>query len=159
MVALTLQLLIALHTYFFAFAEIEYNKESKIYETSISSIAHDFEAHMERKGIKLGHIENIKKSDSLFHHIEKELNAGFVVEPIGGEKLSFTLDGFEVDLKDNLTFYLSSNPTDEFSQALISFKLMMETFPDQQNKMNFIKEGKKQSLTFIRSKSNRKLSL
>ncbi|MGB0933921.1 MAG: DUF6702 family protein [Lishizhenia sp.] len=159
MVFLTFKFLLILHSYFFAFAELEYNKESKVYELSISSIAHDFEDHMKKKGIDLGHIEHIKKQDSLFSIIENEVNQGFVVSPSGKDKLTFNLEGFEVDLKDNLTFFLTSNETTEFSEALISFRLMMETFPDQQNKMNFIHKGEKQSLTFINSKPTRKLSL
>lgn len=159
MITLVVQIFITLHTYFFAFAEMEFNKETNVYEVSISSIAHDFENHMKKKGVNLGHIEKIKKTDTLFSYIEREVNNGFIVTPVNGEVLSFKLEGFEVDLKDNLTFFLTSNKTVAFKEANISFQLMMETFPDQQNKMNYIHNGQKKSLTFIKAKSNRKLSL
>lgn len=152
-------LLSLLHSYFFAFGEMDYNTEEKVYELSISSIAHDFEDHMEKKGINLGHIEHIDKKDTLFASIEEELNKGFIVTPENGESITFRLLGLEVDLKDNLTFYLRSSVVEPFENAKIDFSLMMETFENQQNKLNYLHNGKRHSLTFIRAKSTRTLSL
>lgn len=147
-----------LHEYFFGFAEMEYNTADKKFEISIKTTAHDFEHHMEHMGVNLGHIEALDIEDSLFQLALAEINKGFNMSK-NGESLDLTCVGFEVNLKDELFFYLQSETTEKAGKWNIEFDLMMNSFPKQQNKLNYIENGKKTALTFLFSNKERTLEI
>ncbi|SFT55377.1 hypothetical protein SAMN05216474_1282 [Lishizhenia tianjinensis] len=148
----------ALHEYFFGFAEMEYNSEDKKFEISIQTTAHDFEHHMEHMGVELGHIEKLSVEDSLFQLALEEINNGFRISK-EGKALDLKCIGFEVNLKDELFFYLQSETTDKSGKWDIEFDLMMNSFPKQQNKLNYVEKGAKTALTFLFSNKERTLEI
>lgn len=148
----------ALHEYFFGFAEMEFNEKDQKFEISIQTTAHDFEHHMEHMGVALGHIEKLNIEDSLFQLALAEVNKGFSMSK-DGKSLELTCIGFEVNLKDELFFYLQSETTDKKGSWDIEFDLMMNSYPKQQNKLNYVENGKKTALTFLFSNKERTLEI
>lgn len=148
----------ALHEYFFGFAEMEFNEQENKFEISLQTTAHDFEHHMEHMGVQLGHIEKLKVEDSLFQLALKEVYQGFSISK-EGKKLALKCIGYEVNLKDELFFYLQSETTDKSGKWNIEFDLMMNSFPKQQNKLNYVEKGKKTALTFLFSNKERTLEI
>ena len=147
-----------MHEYYFGFAEMEYNSTAKNFEISLKTTAHDFEHHMEHMGVNIGHIEKLKTGDSLFAEVMKEVNKGFSISK-EGENLGLKCIGFEVDLKDNLYFYLKSETTEKEGKWNIEFDLMMNSYPKQQNKLNYVESGNKTALTFVYSNKERTLEI
>jgi hypothetical protein len=58
-------------------------------------------------------------------------------------QLEFVMDGFEVLLNGDVQFYLSAKIQNPINQLYVKFDLLMEKFPDQQNKLTFRFRDKK----------------
>jgi hypothetical protein len=99
-----------------------------------------------------------------FLKIEKELNNSFSFS--SEEKpqetkwiSSFKIEGFQKLLNGNLEIYLSCDIQNSISTLTVQFNLMMDHFPDQQNKITFIRKRKKSTLNFTLANQIQKINL
>ncbi len=147
------------HEYYFAFGEVEYNESSKKLEISLEVNTHDLEFDMKKSGIVLDkHIEDQVKDAVFKKQLEVYLNQGFKITN-GDLALSLTLIGFDVSPNGLLYAYMESAPIELEPQLTFCFKLLMESFPNQQNKITFIRNKEKQTAVFLPAKPTEVITL
>ena len=61
------------HEYFFGFAEMEYNAESKVYEGTLMLSTHDLEEWLQVKGIEVDELEDVVSGSKLENDISKAI--------------------------------------------------------------------------------------
>jgi len=150
------------HEFYFAFAEVEYDEMTNRIEATLTVSTHDFEYYLQQKGIIQGDL-NKSKSDSLkMQLIEEEiikhfnLSEGINVDYNNKNQKPYLdqlkLDGFETNLTGTVEFYLSMNVYQPLKSIVITFDILMEQYPNQQNKLYFITRDKKRTIDFLNSK-------
>ena len=146
------------HNYYFSFAEVEYNDFCGCFESSITVTTHDFEQFLRKKNLLNKNLETSLTDNKLKQGIEELINEGLQIS-IGGKKVAFHLEGNEIGLNGLTTFYLSSKPIDLFDEIIFEYNLLMNEFPDEQNKLTFIFRGKKTTLNFIANQFTHSIKL
>lgn len=136
------------HQFYFSFAEMQYNKELERLEVSIRATGHDVEAFLKSKGEELPSLENCIGNPVAEQVIENYLLKYFQVK-INDKPINFTLIGLEVNIKDEVVFYLKSNQLIKPEAIEIKYDLLMDHFPDQQNKLTIFTEKGKDYLGFL----------
>lgn len=151
--ALSLTSLVRAHEFYFAFAEMEYNEMESRFELTITATTHDVERSMSEKGLLVSGKPLNNKDTFLLQVLEKDLNHHFELTLKGVEqRLNFKLEGFETELTGITRFYLSCpSPLSSIVSMNVFFDFLMDTFPDQQNKLTFIYRGNKQTVAFLPS--------
>ncbi|MFK7783642.1 MAG: DUF6702 family protein [Crocinitomicaceae bacterium] len=121
------------HDYYFAFAEVEYNDMSQKFEATVSMSAHDLERTFDEKNWSIDALEFPEKTAN-FEAITKWVLTQFVIS--SNEKaINFDVIGCEVELSGMIRFYLESAPVSVSTALNVQFNLLMEEFPEQQNKL------------------------
>lgn len=147
------------HEYYFAFGEVEYNSATRKIELSLEISAHDLEFDMKKSGIVLDqHIENELKNAVFKKQLESHLAKGFSIA-IDDSPFPLKIIGFDVMPTGLLYVYMESEPVAFNRSIFFKFDLLMESFPDQQNKVTFIRNTKKQTAVFLPSKPTETISL
>ena len=147
------------HEYYFAFGEVEYNASTKKLEITLEMSAHDVEFDMKRSGIELDkHIEDQVKNPAFKKRLETYLAQGFKISN-GDLALSLTLIGFDVSPNGMLYAYMESAPLELETKLTFCFNLLMEAFPNQQNKITFIRNNEKQTAVFLPAKPTEVITL
>lgn len=147
------------HEYYFAFGEVEYNASTKKLEITLEMSAHDVEFDMKRSGIDLDkHIEDQLKDQAFKKRMETYLAQGFKISN-GDLAFSLTLIGFDVSPNGMLYAYLESAPVELDTKLTFCFNLLMESFPNQQNKITFIRNNEKQTAVFLPAKPTEVITL
>ena len=157
------------HEYFFAFAEVEYDEMNSRIEATLTVSTHDFEFYLQQKGIIQGDL-NKNKSDSLkMQLIEEEIIKHFsLIEGINTDYSNknqkrtlgkLRLDGFETNLKGTVEFYLSIDVYQPLKSIEITFDLLMDQYPNQQNKLYLITRNEKRTIDFLSSKKTQLIEL
>jgi hypothetical protein len=59
------------------------------------------------------------------------------------------VDGHELDINGDLNFYLSSEVIAEPGKLTFAFPLLTNYFPDQQNKLDYLKKGRHHTLSYL----------
>ncbi|WP_341901341.1 DUF6702 family protein [Fluviicola taffensis] len=147
------------HEYYFAFGEVEYNESTKKLEVTLEVNAHDLEFDMKKSDAKLtGHIEEQTQNPNFKTQLEVYLTQGF---KITNNDLTLTLKlvGFDVLPNGLLYAYMESQPVELDKQLFFTFNLLMDSFPDQQNKVTFIRNKQKQTAVFLPSKPTEMITL
>lgn len=140
------------HEYYFAFAEVEYNQSTKKLEISLEISAHDLEAEMRKSGISFEkHIEDQTKNADFKKQLEAHIVKGFAISA-HNSPVPLKLIGFDVLPTGLLYAYFESNQLELTGELAFKFDLLMESFPDQQNKVTFIRNNNKQTAVFLPSK-------
>lgn len=150
--------LISAHAYYFAFAEMEYNSTNQNFEISIRCTGHDFEHYMQHRERIIPSLEEAKSNPLALKLIEQTILEEFTIQ-INEQNLRLTLLGLEVNTKDEVIFYLTSNPIPLPEEVHVKFDLLMNFFPEQQNKLTLIKQQEKSYYSFLPHKRNRLISL
>lgn len=146
------------HEYYFAFAEMEYNSDSKKLELTLIVSTHDVEHWLQNKGVKVKELEDHTKDNVLQKEFETKLLSGYAVI-YENANVSLKLIGYEV-LDNGLThFYFTSDSFDLKNQFTVKFDLLMDDFPEQQNKLTFIYKGKKQTVPFLQTTREQTIKL
>ena len=158
--ALGLTSLVRAHEFYFAFAEMEFNEMESRFELTITATTHDVERSLTEKGLLVAGGKWNNQDTVLLQVLEKDINRHFELTLQGAEeKLHFTLEGFETELTGITRFYLSSpSPVASLFSMHIFFDFLMDTFPDQQNKLTFIYRGHKQTVAFLPSKKTQTIT-
>jgi len=144
------------HEYHFAFLEMEYYPTEQQFQASLTLTAHDI-AFITSK--KHGHdftIDQILRTDSLRLELEQLVLSGFTLTQ-NMQPLFFKVDGHDLQENGDLIFYLSSEETPRNGILQLSFPLLSNYFPDQQNKADFLKHGKHHVLTFLATDSSKEI--
>jgi hypothetical protein len=160
----TSSFLLRAHDYYFAFAEVEFNEKSSKLEATLIVTAHDLELHLIKRNIINTSIEKALLDSSQVRGFMAEINNQFMIVPenqgmpsiidskdFSLNSQSFQLDGYNIRLDGNLELYLSKSMDSNPKKLIITFSLMMNQFPDQQNKLTFIRQSKKSTFNFTLS--------
>ena len=136
------------HEYHLAFLELEYNSKATRFEATLKVTAHDLAYITSKKHQKDYSIDQILKDSLLRREIEIILLSGFTLWN-GTQEVYFTLEAFETNHQGELLVFLSSEPTPTVESLSLSFPLLTTYFPDQQNKVTYLSNGKQCAVTFL----------
>jgi hypothetical protein len=133
---------------------------NKLIETTIIASAHDIESVLRETDVISNSLEYAKKNKKEYYAINDYLNDHFSFH--FGDSLSFSaldsslppqikfiLDGFEVLMNGDVQFYLSAKPPSNMDRFCVKFDLLMDKFPEQQNKLTFRFRDKKLTNNFL----------
>lgn len=139
------------HEYFFSFAEMEYNAQTKQFELSIQASTHDVELVLKKLNLPVKELELQTRDSIVKKGLESWLNSGFQIQS-GENSIPFKLIGFEILPNGLLYAYLESEPQELISPLHVKYDLLMADFPEQQNKITFTAYHKKQTAVFLPAK-------
>ena len=146
------------HDYYFAFAEMEINPFTGSIETTLMVTTHDMEKALNEGGVTIKELE-ADLMDSLNQvKVEKYINKHFLLTS-GDYHSDFHIEGYETFLNGLTYFYLLSDGIIEFKAFDVKFDLMMDVFPDQQNKLTLYYKDRSYTLAFISHDSNKQLNI
>ena len=148
------------HNYYFAFAEVEYNEMNRSLEATIIASAHDVESVLRENDVISKSLDYAKKNKKEYYAINDFINkifsvyvadslSDFALDSSLPPQLEFVLDGFEVLLNGDIQFYLSTKIQNPINQFQIKFDLLMDKFPEQQNKLTFRFRNKKLTHNYL----------
>jgi hypothetical protein len=148
------------HTYYFAFAEVEYNEMNKSLEATIIASAHDVESILRENNVISKSMDYSKNNKKEYYAVNDFINKNFSVYAADSlsfltldsslqPQLEFVLDGFEVLLNGDVQFYLSAKIANPINQFYVKFDLLMDEFSEQQNKLTFRFRDKKFTYNFL----------
>ena len=146
------------HNYYFSFAEVEYNDFCGCFESSITFTTHDFEQFLRKKNLLNKNLETTLNDYKLKQNIESIINEGFQIT-LENKNIELQLEGNEIALNGLTTFYLSSKPIKLTSVILFQYNLLMNEFPEEQNKLTFIFRGEKTTMNFIANQFTHSIKL
>ena len=146
------------HNYYFSFAEVEYNDFCGCFESSITFTTHDFEEFLRKKNLLNKNLETTLNDYQLKQNLETIINEGFKIT-LENKIVEFQLDGNEIGLNGLTTFFLSSKPIKLSSVILFQYNLLMNEFPEEQNKLTFIFRGEKTTMNFIANQFTHSIKL
>lgn len=138
------------HEYFFSFAEMEYNDITRKFEVTIIATTHDLEKYFEKEkseNINLTVFEAESRTTLL---ISRYFEDHFQLKT---EKTNcrFMLIGFESSLNGITNFYFESEPIDITPSITITNTVLMDEYPQQQNKITFYYRSKSHTTDFLRN--------
>lgn len=141
------------HESFFAFAEVEYDDLNGRIEATISMTSHDLEKYLQErnfitKGLSVSLEDSVNQElislEILRHFYFTSLN-----NAPNNENVNFKLEGYEIYLNGKIDFYFSAEIQHTLSIFKLTFDLLMDEFPEQQNKLLFIYRNKKRDYIFL----------
>jgi hypothetical protein len=144
------------HDYHFAFLEIEYYPTEQQFQASLKVTAHDLAFITSKKHGQDFTMDQILRTDSLRLDLEQMVLSGFTLFQ-NTQAVYFTVDGHELQENGDLIFYLSSEEIARNGLLQLSFPLLSNYFPDQQNKVDFLKHGKHHVLTFLAADTSKEI--
>ena len=136
------------HDYYFAFSEMEYNVKSRKFELTLIVSTHDIEHWLQNKGLDVKELEDIQTDTVMQNKIGSNLLDGFSVV-MNTLNIDFRSSGYEVKTNGLTEFYFSSSEIDIKSPISVTFDLLMDEYEQQQNKLTFIYNSKKQTFPFL----------
>jgi hypothetical protein len=136
------------HEYHFAFIELEYYPSEQQFQATLKVTAHDLAYIFSKKHGKDLSMDQILKTDSLYSELTQFICSGFTLFQ-NNKAVYFTVDGNELTKNGDLLFYLSSEPIEQPGKLSVAFPLLTPYFPDQQNKLDYLKKGSHHTLTFL----------
>lgn len=145
------------HEFYFAFAEVEYNDISQKFECTVIATTHDLEKAMRSEGFATSEINNPPNPEQL-QQLEAYILNYFIIES-NGERCTFRLLGAELDLNGTISLFIESEPIAIATHIDFTFDLLMNEFPEQQNKLTFYHRSENQTLAFLSTQKTRRLKL
>lgn len=142
------------HDYYFAFAEVQYNSNSQKIEATVIATGHDIEEYLAHIGQPISKLENANNPIDL-KVLQSLMNKHFQVTNQDGKVIALQLLAVEVNNKDEALFYLISKPMEKPSALHFTFDLLMDHFPEQQNKITIFEAAGKSYLSFMPHKTKR----
>ncbi len=146
------------HSYYFGFAEIQYNEINHTLETTIVLSAHDLEdVLMKSKGIEKS-LEFLINDSLANLEIEKFILNSFELA-FDNQKADFHLLGYEISKTGMIQIYLLAENVVLKEKIDITFSTMMDVYEAQQNKLTFIQNNKKQTMVFLQNQKSSVIQL
>lgn len=146
------------HKYFFAFAEMEYKANEKRLEMTLIFTMHDLEASLKKKGVISDEFERVKHDSLQLHKIEIELLKDFSISS-KNKTINFYLLDFELTKNGLINLFFEANNVELEKELELTFTNLMTDYPNQQNKLTFISNGKKSTAVFLKHKTTQKITL
>ncbi len=146
------------HEYYFAFAELELNPFTSRLEGTVMLTKHDFERALNSLGIAVNDLSEELSDSTLQTEVEHYLNQHLTFNTENYHS-AFELEGFESFLNGQLYLYLSSEAPVNPGQFSVHFDLLMETYPDQQNKITLYYKERSYTKAFIKSEETQEINL
>lgn len=138
------------HEYFFAFVELDFNEEKKVFEATLTASAHDVEDVLNEVGIPIKELEDHYIDKEMIQKLESFILKHFEVNSNGN--VTFKLIGFEVNKQGLVNFYFSSTPTELPSKELtVKFDFLMDQLEQQQNKLTFLTKPEAKTIVFLQN--------
>ncbi len=133
---------------------------NKSLEATIIASAHDIEIFFKESGVISTSLDYAKQNKNECRALNNYLNQHFSFHTVDSlydvamdsklpQQLEFDLDGFEVLLNGDIQFYLSTKIQNPINQFHIKFDLLMDKFPEQQNKLTFRFRNKKLTHNYL----------
>lgn len=135
------------HDYYFAFAEVSYNENSKKFEVTLTVSTHDLEWALSKENINKGELEKLVVGTDEAKIVTNYLLEHFEIK--SDSKVSFELLGLESNVKGDTYFYLESQTVAIDETITVKFDLMMKVYKQQQNKITFYYKGKSYTKPFL----------
>lgn len=136
------------HEYYFSFAEMEYNDISRKFEITISVSTHDLEmVYKKNKDVKLD-LQEYKSNSESTELIITYFRQHFELKT---EKATCRLNliGFESSLNGVTNFYFESDEIDITPTLNLKNDILMDEFPNQQNKITLYYQSKSYTNDFL----------
>ncbi len=124
------------HEYFFGFAELSYNGADAKYEGTLILSTHDLEEWLKKRGVTVTELEFQQFDEVFFTQMEIELFKGFKLSQNGREMKLYGL-GFETDDTGTTQIYFQSERTTKAKNLDVTFNILMDLYPKQQNKLTY----------------------
>jgi len=141
------------HSYYFGFAEIQYNEINRTLETTIVLSAHDLEdVLMKSKAIDKS-LEFLINDSLANLEIEKFILNSFELA-FDNQIADFHLLGYEISKTGMIQIYLLAENIVLKEKIDITFSTMMDVYEAQQNKLTFIQNNKKQTMVFLQNQKS-----
>jgi hypothetical protein len=140
--------LVSAHAFYFAFAEMQYNEKEERFEITLRATGHDVEKYMEVMNSPIGKLEDCIKNPLKMKQLERAIDKGFSLS-IAGVQLTMELLGLEINVNDEVSFYLITRRTKKPESIGIEFNFLMDYFEEQQNKLTIFEGGEKHYLSFL----------
>lgn len=138
------------HDYFFAFAEVEYNDISQRFESTVSVSAHDLERIFDEKKWSIDDLESREEKTESFDAITDWVLNQFIIRS-ENSSVEFVVIGCEVELSGMIRFYMESEPFQITNALTVQFDLLMEEFPEQQNKLTLYYRDRTITKSFLQT--------
>lgn len=146
------------HEYFFAFVELDFNEEKKVFEATLTASAHDVEDVLNEVGIPIKELEDHYTDKDMIQKLESFILKHFEVNSNGN--VTFKLIGFEVNKQGLVNFYFSSTPAGIPSKEItVKFDFLMDQLDQQQNKLTFLTEPEAKTIVFLQNSRSQKIVL
>ncbi len=136
------------HEYYFSFAEMEYNTSQKRFELTLIVSTHDIEHWLQNKGLKIKELEDYTSDTIIQKEFGTSLLNGFSVS-MNNTNIVFQMTDYDVKANGLTEFYFISTTTEIISPLLVRYDLLMDQFPEQQNKLTFLYKTQKNSYAFL----------
>jgi hypothetical protein len=147
------------HEYFFGFAEMSYNSTDQVLEGTVMLSTHDVEEWFQEKKLPIKEMEDHVTDAALIQQMAKALFNEFKVKS-GGKEVIFQMIGYEVLPNGMTNFYFHSNKIAKPNKFIdITFDLMMNELPAQQNKVTYLDNEKSYTAVFTQAKSQSSIIL
>lgn len=146
------------HKYYFGFAELEYNQMQEKFEGTLIFTAHDLEEYLIKSKFidqKFHQLSHSKSTNEIF---DKALFQDF---EIFHQTTKIQLNCLDFFLTKNglIEVYFSSERIIIKEEIKIHFSSLMNYFPEQQNKITFILNSNKSSISFLPNEGLKTLKL
>jgi len=146
------------HRYYFSFAEIEFNDFSSCFEVTLSVTTHDFEQLLRKEGILIKDIDHTMQDSLGGKAVEAIINNSFQIFYFENQ-LKLKIESHINELTGITNFYMSSEKTKMGNELNFNFPLLMNLYPEQQNKLTFIHRGIKTTANFISTQQKQLIKL
>jgi hypothetical protein len=147
------------HDTYFSFAEVEYNDLNGSLEATLTVSTHDLEMVLMEKNLLHGALTSTSIDSSLQSKLEELINASFQLSSANGPYFHWNLEGIENTLTGNTNVYLSTSIKERITSMDVHFKLFMDRYPEQQNKLTFIYHNRKTTRVFLNNKRQDTITL
>lgn len=146
------------HDYFFSFAEVEYNPFTQKFETTLIVSAHDLEFAWKELNLSVDSLESYTSENPALKSVNDFITRSFVISS-NAKTAQLSIVGIDVLLNGMIHFYLLSTPLEIQSSIDVRFDILMDEFPEQQNKLSFLNNGKTSVATFLPSQRTQRIIL
>ncbi|MFN6015023.1 MAG: DUF6702 family protein [Flavobacteriales bacterium] len=144
------------HEFFFAFAEVEFDELKGRFEASVTLTSHDLDQSLRSMEPNFKGLYKAESDSMSRNLVEREINRHFsIVIPTknsvldGANAIYFHLEGIEIELNGTIHLYLSAEHRTVPEKLEVTFDVLMDEFPEQQNKLTLIYRGKKSTNVFL----------
>jgi hypothetical protein len=136
------------HTYYFSFAEVEYNIMQERLEGTIVFTTHDLEEYLIENNIITNKFYKLDHDSCTINKIGEKIFENFNFYNSNG-KIELNSLEFSTTRNGLFEFYFTSERIINEGQLELDFSCLMDKFPKQQNKLTFIHKGEKKTYEFL----------